>query len=124
MVDTSTTPSKVYAEIISNKEAKTIIQIIERVIRPESKIHTDEAKVYKILGRNENYDHTWVTHKYHFVDPSTGTHTQNVESFNNKIKRKSKDRSGIDEDNGKDFLDEFLFLDHLKEKTIEAISEL
>ena len=57
MVDTSTTPSKGYAEIISNKEAKTIIPtiIIERVIRPGSKIHTDESKVYKILGRNENY---------------------------------------------------------------------
>jgi len=124
MVDTSTTPALGYAEIIPNKEAGTIIPIIERVVRSGSKIHSDEAKVYKVLQRSENYEHSWVTHKYHFVDPNTGTHTQNVESFNNKIKRKSKDRNGIDDDKRKDFLSEFLFLDHQKEKAFDVILEL
>jgi len=55
MVDTSTTPAKGYAEVISKKDANTIIPIIESVVRSGSKIHSDEAKVYKILGQHENY---------------------------------------------------------------------
>ena len=87
-------------------------------MRSGSKIHSDEAKVYKVLGRHLNYEHSWVTHKYYFVDPTTGTHTQNVESYNNKIKKKCKDRNGINEDKRKDFLDEFIFLDNLKERLL------
>ena len=62
MVDTSTILTKGYAEIIKNKEAETIIPIIERVLRSGSKIHPDEAKVYKILVRHLNYEHSWVNH--------------------------------------------------------------
>jgi len=57
MVGTSTILAKGYAEIIKNKEAETNIPIIERVVRSGSKIHSDEAKVYKILGRHLNYEH-------------------------------------------------------------------
>ena len=66
MVDTSTIPAKGYAEIMHNKEGETIIPIIERVMRFGSKIHSDKAKVYNVLGRHLNYEHSWVTHKYHF----------------------------------------------------------
>jgi len=48
MVDTSTIPAKGYAEILKNKEAETIIPIIERVVWSGSKIHSDDAKVYSV----------------------------------------------------------------------------
>ena len=37
-----------------------------------------------------SYEHINVVHKYNFVCPVTGTHTQNVERWNNKLKLKIK----------------------------------
>ena len=86
MTDSSTIPSKGNTEIVESRDASTLLPIIERVERPGSIIYTDEWASYNALGRNDNYRHKTVCHKYNFVDPSTLVHTQNVESFNNKIK--------------------------------------
>lgn len=121
IVDTSFTPSKGYAEIISDKRSSTILPIIERVVRPGSHIYTDEGRSYFPLGMNSDYNHQSVVHKYNFVNPETGVHTQHVESFNNKMKRKIKDRLGIDADKREEFINEFLFFDWFKEDCFNQI---
>ena len=63
IVDTFTIPSKVYACMIANKSAESILLIIKIVVRPCSIIHTDLAKVYKISGDDKNYEHSSVIHK-------------------------------------------------------------
>ncbi|KAG0439755.1 hypothetical protein DMUE_2211, partial [Dictyocoela muelleri] len=88
--DCSVTPARGYAEIIESRNSNTIIPIIERIVRPGSIIYTDEWPAYTNLSNLNTYIHGTVCHKYHFVDPETFIHTQNVESFNNKIKYEIK----------------------------------
>jgi len=69
-----------------DRQTKPIIPIIERVVRPESIIHSDEAQVYQRLDKSEiGYGHETVSHKYYFVCPQSGVQAQHVESWNNKL---------------------------------------
>lgn len=95
MVDTSTRPAKGYAKIVSNRSSNTMVPIIETVVRPGSVIHADEWKAYNILATNDDFNLKRITHKYNFVDPQSGVHTQHVESFNNKIKLDIKAQRGV-----------------------------
>jgi len=68
IVDTSTQPATCFATLIPNRQTKTIIQIIERIVRPGSIIHTDDAQVYQRLDKSEiGYVQETVCHKYYFV---------------------------------------------------------
>ena len=58
------------------------------------------------------------------MDPVAGVHTQNVESFHDKIKKSTKDLSGIDEDKREDFLQEFMLLHQFKNSFFEIIFDL
>ena len=90
IVNTSTRRSTGFATMIPNIAVKTMIPIIEQIVRPGSIIY-NEAKAYQHLkASSKRYEHKSVCHKYNFVDPVAGAHTQNVESFNNKLKVPSK----------------------------------
>ena len=107
-----------------SKSTGKYIPIIERIVRPGSIIHTDEARFYTRL-KNEEYGFTHLTvcHKFNFVDSESGIHTQHVESWNNKLKSKIKIFRGLDEDKRENFLQEFQWLEH-KEHTFEEILQL
>lgn len=51
-----------------NRKASTLLPIIDKVIRPGSKIHTDEWSEYNSLKYNPACEHKAITHKYNFVD--------------------------------------------------------
>ncbi|KCZ74954.1 hypothetical protein H311_04076 [Anncaliia algerae PRA109] len=87
ITDTSFKPKKGYVEIITKRDSATFLEIINHIILPNSIIFTDKWNAYKNISNN-NYTHKTVNHKYHFVDPRTGVHMQNVESYNNKLKYK------------------------------------
>ncbi|KCZ80089.1 hypothetical protein H312_02514, partial [Anncaliia algerae PRA339] len=76
---------RVFAVVIPDKRAETILPIICNNIINGSVIWTDEHKSYSPLT-SKGFLHSTVCHKYNFVDKETGTHTQVVESFNNCIK--------------------------------------
>ena len=81
IVDTITQSSIGFATMIPSRKATTMVPIIERIVRPGRFIHTNEAKACKLLKDcSHGYEHLSVCHKYNFVDPVTGIHTQNVES--------------------------------------------
>ena len=94
IVDTSHKPALGYAEVIKNKSGEILIPISQRIVIPGSIIHTDEHKTYRLLIE-KGYIHDTVCHKYNFMDPITGVHTQHVESYNNRIKLEIKKRKGI-----------------------------
>lgn len=96
IVDTSTSPAQGFCQIIKDKKAETMIPIISSVVHSGSIIHTDEHKSYVKLGLQ--YTHRSVIHKYHFIAPETGVHTQQVESYHNKIKMRMKMMRGVDDD--------------------------
>ena len=53
--------------------------------------------------------HSTVNHSLHFIDPGTGIHTQNVESYWNHVKGKFKCTKGIHEEMMSLYLDEFMW---------------
>ncbi|KAG0440214.1 hypothetical protein DMUE_1903 [Dictyocoela muelleri] len=124
IVDTTIKPSKGFVQIVEDRSASTLIPIIERVVRSGSIIHTDEWPSYSRLSEANNYSHGTVCHKYNFINPENFVHTQNVESFNNKIKYEIKKRKGIQKNQRNDFLNYFLFLDHFKNEAFEKILTL
>jgi transposase-like protein len=124
MVDTSTTPSKGYAEVVPDRSSETMIPIIEKGVRAGTTIHTDEWKAYNPLTASEDFKHKKITHKYNFVDPITGVHTQNVESFNNKIKKDTKAQMGVRSSHRPMFLTFFIFIDTFKEDSLNKIFEI
>ncbi|KAG0439999.1 hypothetical protein DMUE_2059 [Dictyocoela muelleri] len=77
--------TRVYAKVIPNKSASTILPIIAEQVCSGSEIHTDEHKSYGKLTER-GYTHKNVCHKYNFVDPNTAVNIQNVESINGLIK--------------------------------------
>ena len=71
---------------VKDRKAETLIPIIERYIKPGTKIITDCWSSYSSLERF-GYVHGTVNHSYEFVNSETGDHTQNIESTLQTIKR-------------------------------------
>ena len=53
--------------------------------------------------------HSTVNHSLHFVDPATGTHTQNIESYWNRVKGKLKRMKGCHGHQLPSYLDEYMW---------------
>ena len=53
--------------------------------------------------------HSTVNHLLHFIDRGTGIHTQNVESYWNRVKGKFKRMKGVHEEMMSSYLDEFMW---------------
>jgi transposase len=124
IVDCSFTPAKGFIKVIESESASIILPIIKNHVRPGSIIYTDEAKVYQSLKNNVNYEHKSIVHKYNFVDYENLVHTQNIESYNNKIKLRIKKMKGIKKSAIEDFLNEFMWLDNFKENCFEKTLSL
>ena len=52
--------------------------------------------------------HGTVNHSLKFVDPAPVVHTQNVESYWNRVKRKFKKMKGVHTDMVTSYMDEFM----------------
>lgn len=94
IVDTQYTPARGYMTLVRRRDARTLLPIIRRVVLPGSTIHTDMWRAYQGLSQDPNYTYAAVNHSENFVDPNTGVHTQHVESYWNKSKKKLKASSG------------------------------
>ncbi|KCZ75580.1 hypothetical protein H311_03441, partial [Anncaliia algerae PRA109] len=95
LVDCSFIPAIEYCSIVENRSAVLMPSITSRVVLQGSTIYTDDFKSFNSLRNIYNYNHGIITHKYQFVDPVAGVHTQHVESFNNKVKSKIKEMKGL-----------------------------
>ena len=85
--------------------------------------NTDEHKSYKTLEKL-NFVHNGVCHKYNFVNPVNGVHTQSVESFNNSVKLEIKRRKGVRHYHRESFLKEFCWKFNNKNSRLEKILEI
>ncbi|KAG0439388.1 hypothetical protein DMUE_2461 [Dictyocoela muelleri] len=111
IVDVSTSPAIDYTEVVPDGSADTLIPIIKRVVRQKTVIQTDEWKGYSSLSKINYYTHDKICHKNNFVDSFNGVHTQNVESYNNKIKSDIKAQKGVKHTQRHRFLKLFMFID-------------
>jgi transposase-like protein len=86
---TSYSPGFSNLEIVDKRCADTLLPIIGKVCMERSVIHSDGWAAYHRISEL-GFEHTTVNHSLHFVDPVTGIHTQNVESFCKKWKMSLK----------------------------------
>lgn len=121
IVDTSFSPSSGFCCVLPNRRAETIIPIISSVVRHGSIIYTDEFASYITLGRNSNYEHFTVCHKYNFVCSTSGVHTQAVESYNNKLKLFIKEKKGVKAEKRSLLCLEFMFFDKFGRGNIDML---
>jgi hypothetical protein len=68
------------------------------VVRPGSIVYSDEWRAYWQIQPKLGLQHETVNHSVNFVDPSTGVHTQNIESYWAKTKYKFKVMKGARSD--------------------------
>ena len=81
-------------------------------IAPGSIVHSDEWRAYsRVVSNPAVASHSTVNHSITFVDPTTGTHTQHIESFWNRVKLKLKRMKGCHSDQIPSYLDEFMWLE-------------
>ena len=81
---------------VPDRSTRTISQVIDRFVKPGSRILTDQRKGYAYLRNESMYSHETVNHSLFFKDPVTNTHTNTIEGTWAAIKAKipKRNRSG------------------------------
>ena len=118
IVDTSFKPAKGYMEVVSDRSAETLLEVINRACRPGTIIYSDEWAAYRKIQEKLGLEHKTVNHSLHFVDPNTSVHTQNIESYWAKQKQKIKAMKGIRASELPLLLKEFVWKDNIIEKIL------
>ena len=118
IVDTSFKFAKGYMEIVSDRSANTLLPIINRVCRPGTVIYSDEWAAYRQIQERLGFSHETVNHSLHFVDPLTGVHTQNIESYWARQKQKIKAMKGVRRSQLPALLAEFVWKDNAREMAL------
>ncbi len=109
-----------YMTVVDDRSSGTLLAEIEKVVVPGTTIHTDEWKGYNGLS-NRGYIHKTVNHSLHFVDRTTGVHTQNIESYWNKQKHKIKTVRGVKRDLLISYLYQFMWQDRFNSNPFHFI---
>ena len=95
MVDVSHQPALGYLEIVPQRDAATLLPIIQTHSNPGTKIWSDEWRAYQQVQTLPNITtHKTVNLTLHFKDPVTGVHTNHIESYWNRVKVKLKRMRG------------------------------
>ena len=96
--------------MVTRRDAATLLLIINRHVRPRSIIWSDEWRAYRRVQQLAPVtQHQTINHSIQFVDPVMVVHTQNVESYWNRVKTKFKRMKGVQESMLPSYLDEFMW---------------
>ena len=89
---------------------------------PGTTFHSDEWAAYRRVGSLGNVaQHGEVNHSLHFVDPTTGVHTQTAESYWNRAKTKLKRIKDCAAHQLASYLDEFMWRERHGKTAGEAL---
>nr|CAD2174430.1 unnamed protein product [Meloidogyne enterolobii] len=77
---------------------------------------SDCWRAYSMIGADGTYTHLTVNHKYNFVYPDTGAHTQNIERTWRSAKKRNKKHSVA--------IFEFLWRSDVKRRDADAFEEI
>ena len=124
MVDVSHTPALGYMEIVPRRDAATLLPIIQNVVQPGTTIHSDEWAAYnRVQSIPGIAAHETVNHSLFFVDPVTGVHTQNIESYWPGQDPTEEDE-GLPQRHVAGYLDEFMWRERYGTDILQAHGNL
>ena len=125
MVDTSTQPALGYMEIVPDRRAQTLLPIIQSHVNPGSTVYSDQWSAYSNVSSLRNVaSHSTVNHSLHFVEPTTGVHTQHVESYWSQVKRKFKRMKGCHAPQLPSYLDEYMWRERFGKTASDAFENI
>ena len=109
MCDTSTDPALGYMEMVAARDAATLLPIIQAHVNPGTTIWSDSWAAYNnVIALPSVQGHDTVNHSIEFKSPS-GTHTNHIESYWNRVKIKLKRMRGCHRSQLPSYLDEFMW---------------
>jgi len=97
-----------FMELVPRRDANTLLPIIQRHIRPGTRIWSDEWGAYRGLN-GLGYVHQTVNHSQQYVDPATGVHTNNIEARWSACKASFRRRWGVPRHHLPMYLDEYMW---------------
>ena len=97
-----------HIELVENRSSETLIPLIQRYCLPGTIIISDGWAGYNRLSEY-GFEHRVVIHKNYFVDHETGVHTNNVENYWMRCKKKFKQIFGTKFHLIPSYLDEFMW---------------
>ena len=106
------TPSLGFMQIVQQRTPQTLLPIINAHVALGTIVHTNEWRSYSRISSLPNVaSHGMVNRSVTFVNPTTGFHTQNIESYWNRIKIKLKRMRGCHDEQPPSYLDEFMWFE-------------
>ena len=124
LCDTSVSPAQGLMCIVPDRRAQTLLPIIQRHVRTGSIVHSDQWRAYDRVQQLPSVStHDTVNHSVEFVSP-TGVHTQNIESYWSRVKRKFKRMKGVHESMLNSYLDEFMWRERHGRSAPTALANL
>ncbi|KAG0419702.1 hypothetical protein EQH57_0429 [Dictyocoela roeselum] len=111
-----------FLEIAINREAPTILDILNRNVLPNSIIISDGFPSYPLAVRQFGSEHIIVPHNQGFTN-ADGYHTNLIENLWSHLKVEYKIRRGVKKENMEDFIYEFYFKKYyIQKRTPKSIS--
>ena len=121
MVDTSHQPAISYMEVVPDRTAATLLPNIQRHILSGTIVHSDEWRSYsQVAGLLGVQSHQTANHSVIFVDNTTGAHTENIESYWNRVELKLKRMKRCHSNQIPSYLVEFLWRECFGETGIDS----
>ena len=112
-------------EVVARRDAATLLPIINDHTAPGTIVHSDEWAAYRSVQNLPNVsNHGTVNHSVTFVDPTTGVHTQNVESYWCRVKTKLKRMRGCHAHQLPSYLDEFMWRERYGKTAPDALENI
>lgn len=111
--------------LVPSRDARTLLPIIQQHLHSGTIVYSDEWAAYnQVQQLTPVAQHQSVNHSLHFVDPATGVHTQNIESYWNRVKTKIKRMKGVHESMLNSYLDEFMWRERHGRTATAALNSL
>ena len=117
---------------IPSRDRETLRRVLIEHIGDESIVHTDCWKGYNNIFADfgQNIEHRTVNHSQNFVDPTDGTHTQNIENLWMMLKNFMRRKHLNNANNMEQYIAEFLWrrkhknnLEEMKRMILSDIKE-